>query len=58
MVERHEFQINSQINSLGKTDDLTKAVLNQIRQTLPNLSTNNDVYEHIFNLKLDIKDLQ
>lgn len=58
MAERHEFQINSQMSNVGKTDELAKAVLNQIRHTLPNLSSNNDVYEHIFNLKLDIKDLQ
>ena len=58
VAERHEFQINSQMSNVGKTDELAKAVLNQIRHTLPNLSSNNDVYEHIFNLKLDIKDLQ
>ena len=32
--------------------------MNQIRQSLPFISTNNDVYEHIFNIKMEIKDLR
>jgi hypothetical protein len=56
IVDKHEYQINNQ--TINKADDITKIVLNQVRQNLPNFTTNSDVYEHIFNIKLDIKGLQ
>ena len=58
IVDKHDYQLRSQMNSLPKIDELTKSMMNQVRQSLPSFSSNNDVYEHIFNLKLDIKDMQ
>lgn len=58
VVDQHDCQLRSQANSLPKADELTKSILSQVRQSLPSFSSNDDVYEHIFNLKLDIKDMQ
>ena len=34
---------------------MSKKILNEIRQNLPVFTGGNDTYEHIFNIKLDIK---
>ena len=34
---------------------MTKKILNEVRQNLPLITGSNDVYEHIFNIKLDVK---
>ena len=35
--------------------EMTKKILNEVRQNLPLITGSNDVYEHLFNVKLDIK---
>jgi protein associated with RNAse G/E len=42
IVDKHEYQINNQ--TINKADEITKIVLNQVRQNLPNFTTNSDVY--------------
>lgn len=58
IVDKHEHLLNAQNDAATKADQITKTVLNQIRQSLPSLNNSNDVYEHIFNIKMEIKDMK
>ena len=53
-MDRHE----TKLESLGETEsssEMSKKILNEVRQNLPLITGSNDVYEHLFNVKLDIK---
>lgn len=50
-VDKHE----TQLGSFSIESDISKKILNEIRQSIPLVTGNNDVYEHIFNIKLDLK---
>lgn len=58
LVEKHESQLSGQGSGSGKADELTETVMNKLRQNVPLFSNSNDVYEHIFNIKMEIKDLK
>lgn len=42
----------------NKKDEMIRQVSQEIRQSLPVITGNNDVYEHILNLKLEVKGLK
>ena len=50
-VDKHEFQLSS----LTIEGEFSKRVMTEVKKNLPAFTGGNDVYEHIFNLKLDIK---
>lgn len=53
-VEKHEFQLSS----LTIEGEFSKRVMSEVKKNLPAFTGGNDVYEHIFNMKLELKNLQ
>lgn len=57
MVDKHEFQLGSQ-NFDNTKNEIFRQVTQEIKQTLPVITGNSDVYEHIFNMKVEMKNIK
>ena len=51
LVDRHEAQLGGN-SAESKKDEMVRQIMQEIKQNIPVVTGNNDVYEHIFNLKL------
>ena len=56
-VDKHEFQLNN-LNSESVRNEIFRQVTQEIKQALPVITGNNDVYEHLFNMKVEMKSLK
>ena len=58
VVDKHEIQLNSHGGETEKTDEMAKAVLIKVKEGLNKSGTGNEVFDHILNIKMEIKDLK
>ena len=54
-VEKQQLKLDEFAVHPQNSAEMTKKILNEVRQNLPLITGSNDVYEHIFNIKLDVK---
>ena len=58
VVEKHEIKLNSNSGQAEKTEEMAKAVLSKVKQSINKSGGSNEIYEHILKMKLEIKDIK